>query len=94
MVSFPKYGFGEEIEGIASVVGDVDDATCAAELFAEDLLVDEVVFYEEDVVVVWWMGWWAGCYGVGYWAFDFGTRTVPSESVSLTICRRVGRCSC
>ena len=42
---------GEEIKGLFAVIGDVNCTAGFAELFGENFLIEDVVFYEEDVEV-------------------------------------------
>lgn len=44
----PKRGCLDDVERFDSMVGDVDGAAQGVQLLAEDLLVDEVVLYDED----------------------------------------------
>ncbi len=45
-----KRSLGNEVKCFTAMIGYVHDATCGAQLFGEDFLVDEVIFHQKNVV--------------------------------------------
>lgn len=47
----PEGSLREKVDSLSAMVGNVYNASSASQLLAENLLIDEVVFDQQDVVV-------------------------------------------